>query len=101
MVDKDPVKRITILVTPGFLQKLGTASLSGWLMAHNCNALPEEVELCFQVSSQEFKEKNGPRVDLLYEYNVSCLIENILVLQRQHGIKFTTGEFVADDEIPA
>ena len=67
------------------LARLGKSSLIGMLMEPGL----KEIELIFLQTSLGWKKQNGgPQEWIIVEYNIPCLIEDVLWF-REHGVKVT------------
>jgi len=73
------------------LPRLGNASLIGKIDMSS-GKLPEKVILEFPQSSSQWRERNkGPKEFIITEYNVPCLVNDILWLISQ-GVKVVVEE---------
>lgn len=87
---------ITLRLDEKGLQSLATASITGRVMTMNNNNLPNEIVLEFPQTSLSWREKNGgPNEIILYEYNILCLVENLVSLIGE-GVKISVREVIED-----
>lgn len=76
--------RLTIILDPDTVSRMGSSSLVGTVMNGNNNTLPKSLDLVFPMTTMEWKEKNkGPRVDMVYEHTISCILRDVQWLMAQ------------------
>ena len=91
--------KITIRLDEELLQGVGSSSITGRVVTEmSYKGLPDEIVLEFPQSSTRWREENGgPNQIILNEYNVLCLIEDLLSLIG-HGVKISVQEVVEDPQ---
>lgn len=89
---------IQLTIDEKFIQNAGGNSLLGALAEKNMMLMAEEkkctIELIFPQTTMNYKRKNkGPKDFIIYEYNIPCLIMDIIYLQNLgHEIKISMPE---------
>jgi len=82
------MSKLTLIMDEERLRQVGPHSLSGRIFNAACGGrMPEEVELEFPQTDLHWRKRNGgPKQHVLEEFNVPCLLENVLLLLEK-GIK--------------
>ena len=57
MNELKPATRLSIILDPDLISRMGSSSLIGLVMERNLNFLPQSIDLIFPMTSMEWKEK--------------------------------------------
>jgi len=92
------MSKLTLIMDEERLRHVGSHSLSGRIFnAAKDGRMPKEVELEFPQTDLHWRKLNGgPKQHVLKEFNVPCLLENILLLLEK-GIKVSV---TMNDSLP-
>jgi hypothetical protein len=84
----------TIYISKKLLENCATGTLVTEVYNH-CSGPACAVELVFEETSLDYRQKHGPESLLMMEYTPACLVEDIVTLIRQ-GFEITVKHGDAD-----
>jgi hypothetical protein len=93
------MSKVTVRLDEETLQGVGSASITGRVVTEMSHTgFPDEIVLEFPQSSSRWRRENsGPNQIILNEYNVMCLVEDLLSIVG-HGVKVSVREVIEDPQ---